>query len=593
MCPLVDAGDDDGQSLEMAFSKKKVEQRKDWLKNFVPGTFLDHSQEQISYSDFVHKELILFSRADLERSIPNVMDGLKPGQRKIMYACFKRNLKSDIKVAQLAGYVAEHSAYHHGENSLCSTIVGLAQNFVGSNNIGTLVPQGQFGTRLQGGKDSASPRYIFTRLAEITRHVFHQADDPLLSYLNEEGQIIEPEYYVPIIPMVLVNGAEGIGTGWSTSIPNYNPRDLAINLMRMLDGEDCGPLTPWYSGFRGSIEESISSKGLRSYAVTGIINQIDDTTLEITELPLKKWTQDYKEFLEELAKPESKNAVPFILDYKEHHTDSSVHFVINMSPEKMKDALQTGLYTKFKLVSKISISNMMLFGADGAIKKYDGPEDIVHDFFTARLDLYKKRREYLLRVAEAELRRMSNKARFILSVVDGDLVLNNRKRADIEQELEQKGFDKLTNQKKSLSASDEALDGENDATKSYEYLLGMSLSSLTLEKVEALKRQEDECKKEVEILTSTTEAQMWRDDLETFLVAYAEYEKEEAKRDLLLSRQQARARRAETKRTKAKSKKKGKKKANDWSDESDLSGKFSRSLLMLNRMDVSSCAIVL
>jgi len=152
------AGDDDGKSLEMAFSKKKVEERKDWLRNYVPGTFLDHKQEKISYSDFVHKELILFSRADLERSIPNVMDGLKPGQRKIMFACFKRNLKSDIKVAQLAGYVAEHSAYHHGENSLNSTIVGLAQNFAGSNNINTLVPQGQFGTRLQGGKDSA--RYV-------------------------------------------------------------------------------------------------------------------------------------------------------------------------------------------------------------------------------------------------------------------------------------------------------------------------------------------------------------------------------------------------------------------------------------------------
>jgi DNA topoisomerase-2 len=254
----------------------------------------------------------------------------------------------------------------------------------------------------------------------------------------------------------------------------------------------------------------------------------------------------------------------------------------------MKEALQIGLYTKFKLVSKISISNMMLFGADGAIKKYDGPEDIVHDFFTARLDLYKKRREYLLRVAEAELRRMSNKARFILSVVDGDLVLNNRKRADIEEELEQKGFDKLTNQKKSISASDEASEGENDGAKSYEYLLGMSLSSLTLEKVEALKRQEDECKKEVEILTNTTEAQMWRDDLEAFLEAYTEYEKEEAKRDLLLSRQQARARRAETKRSKAsKGKKKGKKKANDWSDESDFSGKFPRKLLMVNQIDLN------
>jgi DNA topoisomerase II len=189
-------GDEDGEALEMAFSKKKVEERKEWLRSFVPGTYLDHSADRISYADFVHKELILFSRADLERSIPSVVDGLKPGQRKILYACFKRNLKNDIKVAQLAGYVAEHSAYHHGEQSLAGTILGLAQDFVGSNNINLLVPQGQFGTRLQGGKDAASARYIFTRLAPLTRHLFNEADDALLSYLNEEGQTIEPEWCV-------------------------------------------------------------------------------------------------------------------------------------------------------------------------------------------------------------------------------------------------------------------------------------------------------------------------------------------------------------------------------------------------------------
>jgi len=174
----------------------------------------------------VHKELILFSRADLERSIPCMVDGLKPGQRKILFACFKRNLKHDIKVAQLAGYVSEHSAYHHGEASLASTIVGLAQDYVGANNINLLVPSGQFGTRLQGGKDCASPRYIYTRLAPLTRHLFNECDDRLLTYLNEEGQNIEPEWYVPILPLVLVNGAEGIGTGWSTSIPNYCPRAI-------------------------------------------------------------------------------------------------------------------------------------------------------------------------------------------------------------------------------------------------------------------------------------------------------------------------------------------------------------------------------
>lgn len=147
------------------------------------------------------------------------MDGLKPSQRKILYSCFKRNLVKEIKVAQLAGYVAEHSSYHHGEASLCQTIVNMAQNFIGSKNINLLQPIGQFGSRHQGGKEAASPRYIYTCLSKITRLVFKEEDDHVLNYLEDEGMKIEPNYYAPIVPNILVNGAEGIGTGWSTKIP--------------------------------------------------------------------------------------------------------------------------------------------------------------------------------------------------------------------------------------------------------------------------------------------------------------------------------------------------------------------------------------
>ncbi|KAG6439513.1 hypothetical protein O3G_MSEX000835, partial [Manduca sexta] len=134
----------------------------------------------VSYSDFVNLELVLFSNGDNVRSIPSMIDGLKPGQRKVIFTCIKRNDKREVKVAQLAGSVAEHSAYHHGEQSLAMTIVNLAQNYVGSNNINLLEPRGQFGTRLNGGKDSASPRYIFTLMSPLTRLVYHPHDDPLL-----------------------------------------------------------------------------------------------------------------------------------------------------------------------------------------------------------------------------------------------------------------------------------------------------------------------------------------------------------------------------------------------------------------------------
>ena len=173
----------------MAFNKKFADRRKTWLETYDPVlTYVDHNVERLRYKDFVNKELILFSVADCLRSIPCLCDGLKPGMRKIMFACFKRKLKAEIKVAQLSGYVAEHSAYHHGEVSLQGTIVSLAQNFVGSNNINLLMPIGQFGTRNQGGKEAASARYIFTNLSPVTRHLFNEQDDAVLTFLEEEGQ---------------------------------------------------------------------------------------------------------------------------------------------------------------------------------------------------------------------------------------------------------------------------------------------------------------------------------------------------------------------------------------------------------------------
>lgn len=251
-------GNVDDDAIVMAFSKKHVDARKEWLTSHMdevkrrkvlglPERYLyTKGTKHITYSDFVNLELVLFSNADNVRSIPCLVDGFKPGQRKVMFTCFKRNDKREVKVAQLSGSVAEMSAYHHGEMSLQATIVNLAQNYVGSNNINLLEPRGQFGTRLQGGKDCASARYIFTLMSPLTRLIFHPADDPLLTYEVDDGQKIEPQWYIPIIPMVLVNGADGIGTGWSTKIYNHNPRDIIQNIRRMLANEEPVQMHPWY-----------------------------------------------------------------------------------------------------------------------------------------------------------------------------------------------------------------------------------------------------------------------------------------------------------------------------------------------------------
>jgi DNA topoisomerase-2 len=263
------------------------------------------------YRDFVNKELVLFSVADNQRSIPSVVDGLKPSQRKVLFACFKRKLRKEIKVAQLAGYISEHAAYHHGEMSLTGTIVGMAQDFVGSNNVNLLTPAGQFGTRIMGGKDAASSRYIFTKLEAVARKVFHPDDDAVLDYLEDDGQSIEPAYYVPVVPFALCNGADGIGTGWATTVPNYAPKALIGVMRRMItvvggdvDGAlseltaiECGAddLAPAYRGFAGAIAPKAAAG---TFAVSGNCTRTGDATVLVDELPVRKWTHDYKLWLE-------------------------------------------------------------------------------------------------------------------------------------------------------------------------------------------------------------------------------------------------------------------------------------------------------
>ncbi|CAI7859235.1 unnamed protein product [Closterium sp. NIES-53] len=540
-------GEEDGESIEMAFSKKKVEDRKTWLRNVEPGTFLDQSAKTITYSDFVNKELVLFSIADNLRSIPSVMDGLKPGQRKILFSCFKRKLKSDVKVAQLAGYISEHSAYHHGEMSLMTTIIGLAQDFVGSNNINLLVPSGQFGTRLQGGKDAASPRYIYTRLHKLTRILFSEVDDALLDFLNEDGQKIEPTWYLPILPLVLVNGSEGIGTGWSSYVPTFNPRDIVDNLKRLMKGEEMEPLHPWFRGFKGSVEHN-SNKDGRNYIVTGTINKVSDTVLEITELPIRTWTQNYKEFLEGMMVVNDKNKEPFIKDMREHHTDTTVHFEVHLSPEGMATAEAEGLIKRFKLTASVATSNMHLFDKDGRMRKYETPEEIIEEFYHIRLEYYRKRKDIQLEQLRNELIKLDNRVRFILAVVRGEIIVSNRKKAELLAELKEKKFAPLPKSKVgssggSSTAADEEGDDEGEESGEeegvskakggdggYDYLLGMPLWSLTLERVQELLRDQKKNQDDHDALLKTEPKELWESDLDMFL-AELEVAEEEAAQD--------------------------------------------------------------
>ena len=378
--------ENEAELIELAFSKKKADERKEWLRQFKPGTYLDHSTKRITYTDFVNKELILFSMADNLRSIPSVVDGLKPGQRKVLYACFKKNLKKDMKVVELAGYVSGLTAYQHGETSLQQTIIGLAQTFVGSNNVNCLEPSGNFGSRLQGGSDSASARYIYTRLSPFARRVFHRLDEPILKYNTDDDHTIEPEMYVPVVPMVLINGADGIGTGWSSSIPNYNPEDIVKNLKLMMKGEEPKVMTPWFRDFKGTV----TPMGPDRYKFSGTIIQTGDSEVEITELPIRMWTQDFKDRLVDIIKAEK--GPSWIKDYDDYNTHKAVHFVVRLEDKHMKIALEEGLEEKFKLTRSIATSNLVAFDAEGRITKYATVEDILKEFYQVRLKFYTKRK---------------------------------------------------------------------------------------------------------------------------------------------------------------------------------------------------------
>uniref|UniRef100_A0A9J8BZR9 DNA topoisomerase 2 n=1 Tax=Cyprinus carpio carpio TaxID=630221 RepID=A0A9J8BZR9_CYPCA len=530
-------GTEDDAAITLAFSKKKTDDRKEWLTNFMedrrqrrmhglPEQFLyGTSTRHLSYNDFINKELILFSNSDNERSIPSLVDGLKPGQRKVLFTCMKRNDKREVKVAQLAGSVAEMSAYHHGEQALMMTIVNLAQNFVGSNNINILQPLGQFGTRINGGKDAASPRYIFTMLSPLAKLLFPAVDSSLLKFLYDDNQKVEPEWYIPIIPMVLVNGAEGIGTGWACKIPNYDPREIVNNINRMLNHQDLLPMLPRYKNFKGAIHEL----GQNQYLVSGEVSVLDKNTIEITELPVRTWTQAYKESVLEPMLQGTDKTPPLINDYKEYHTDTTVKFVVRMTEEKLAQAEAAGLHKVFKLQSSLTCNSMVLFDHMGCLKRYESVQDILKEFFELRLHYYKLRKDWLVGSLGAEAAKLSNQARFVLEKIEGKISIENKSKRDLIRMLVQRGYEsdpvaawnkaqeKDEDEDGDGNDSDSSVDSGSSSGPNFNYILNMPLWCLTKEKVQELLKQRDLKRAELNELQRKNSDDLWREDLAIFI----------------------------------------------------------------------------
>lgn len=485
--------------------------RKSWLRNAKPQTSFpeieDYKIEELSVTAFLNNEVIEYSLDSNRRSLPNIYDGLKESQRKIVYSVFLKNLHftgNDLKVFQLAGYVAEKSSYHHGEMNLTENITGLAQDYVGSNNLPLLYAGGEFGSRLENGKDAGSARYIFTKLEECTRDLFLQEDDDYLENLYEEGEMIEKRWYLPILPLILINGASGIGTGFSTYIPCYNPLDLIawITNWLELDGNVCEEkngiktyftpeLIPWYRGFKGRIEKINST----SYNTYGILTE-EKGEYKVTELPIGKNSISITKFRKNLEKMlEDKE----IVDFSDNCSSEIVNFTIK--PNNTFKITEKSL----KLIDSVSINNMHAFAEEkDKIYKYNTVEEILIPYCEKRLQQFEIVRLGTIKTLKYDLMIVTNKIKFIDCVCKNDIILINREEEDVCEELTKKKFDK-------------------DDKENFNYLLNIPYRTATKKKLEELKVTKTKIEEGVKYYQNTSDKEMWLKVLQDFEIKYKKW----------------------------------------------------------------------
>ena len=529
---FVSTGDTSRDAIDMVFNKKRAPDRKTWLEAYDRKSYLDTGKKEVSYEEFISKEMIHFSKYDCERSIPNIMDGLKTSQRKILFTAFKRNLVNEIKVAQLSGSVSELSCYHHGEQSINGAIVNMAQNFVGSNNINLLDPKGQFGTRLRGGEDSASERYIFTNMSKMTRCLFPAVDDSdkILAYLDDDGTQVEPVYYAPIIPMILVNGSKGIGTGFSTDIMCYDPVSIIDAISGALSSvaEDCTAtlscknITPYYEGFKGTITPLNDTD--TKYLVKGKYEVLSAKQIRITELPVGTWTDDYKEYLEELMTPpdkkkdkeKEKEKEVLLRDYSDMSTDKVVDITLTFANGAIEKLVAettgvegcNGLEKYLKLYTTRSTTNMHMFDENEKLCHFNSVSDVIKHYMKVRLGIYVKRKAFQIEQLKRETDLLKNKARFITELLSNAIDMRGKKKEQVSEMLFSSGYKKI------------------DDDDGYKYLVKMPMDMVTAENVDQLNAEKNKKIAELELLEKTSEKQIWLSELVEMKKQYTEYKKE-------------------------------------------------------------------
>lgn len=433
-------------------------------------------------TDFFNTEYLDYAKYVVEnRAIPSCVDGLKPTHRKIIYVAnniWKKGNEKPMKLFQLAGRVAADSYYHHGDSSLSSAMVGMAQKF--KNSMPLLAGIGQFGSLRSPA--AGAPRYISGKLHPNFRLLYK--DFELLNNKIEEGHKIEPEFFLPIIPTVIVNGSSGIAVGFATNILNRKPIDVVNACISVLTGKTIPALSPWLDEFSGTFKRDPNNP--KTWKISGSYEVVNTTTVRITEIPPNFTYEKYENYLNSLIEKR-------IITTYEDNSSESIEYILKFQRSTLKDYISKRKLDTILKINTQETENLTTIDETGNLKIFDRAEDIVKYFVNFRLQWYEKRKEYLINKIQKEVSLLSNKARFIKDIIEGNLKINNVPKNDIILYLKNSNYDQIDN--------------------SYSYLLSMPIHILTKERFEELLRQTKEKESELEIIKKTDYKTMYMDDL--------------------------------------------------------------------------------
>lgn len=436
-------------------------------------------------SDYLENEYKSYAMYVIEnRAVPSVIDGLKPVQRKVIQVARKtwRGVEGEkeMKVFQLTGKVANECFYHHGDSSLNGAIISMAQRF--KNNLPLLEDKGQYGSLRS--PEAAAPRYIGTRLTKNFNLVYK--DFELLTSRFEEGYEIEPQYFLPIIPTVLINGGSGIAVGYSSNILNRNPKEVVSACLNYLYGKKIGKLKPYQEEFTGTY--TVDKENTNRWIIRGCYEILNTTTIRITELPPSMTYEKWENLLDKLVEERR------IRSYEDNGKEN-IDYTIKMSREDL-DKLQkdeSALFNLFKLSESVS-EFFTTIDENGKLKLFNNAEEIIQHFVDFRLTYYNKRKKYQIERLSEIVRIINNRALFIQSILEGKIVVNKKSKDEIIKQIVKVG-----------------LETKDD---SYDYLLAMPIHSLSKERWEALKIELRDRKEELKVIKASKPEEIYIEELE-------------------------------------------------------------------------------